>query len=115
MQNRPQRWLGALFILAGLLLNKWSIEHIFLASEHLASSRFIALIVIFEIGCIALGLWFLLRRLALSIPVVARRIGVFGLVVGVLVGGYGNLKALRIIDPHREMREVLRRVKCLRS
>ena len=102
--------LGVLLVLAGLSLNKWSIERIFLADDHLDSSEFIAAIVIFQILCIVSGVWLLLRKPALPIPIVVHCIVVFCLAAGVLFGGYGNLRALHIINPHREMLELFRAI-----
>ena len=101
-------FLGVSLVLTGLSLNKWSIEQLFVLDAYISSVRFIVAIVIFQICCIVPGLWFLCRRPILSISVALYRITVFGLAVGMLVGVYGNLIALSMINPHREMLETFR-------
>ncbi len=103
-------FLGVAFILTGLLFNKWSIERVFVADEHLTSSMNIAAIVCFQVGSIILGLYFLLKRPRLLISVVVRYILFIGIGASTLLGGYGNLRALGIINPHRKMLEVFRSI-----
>jgi hypothetical protein len=93
-----------LLVLASLLLNKWSLERILAPDEHIYSGMSIAVIVLFEICLLISGLWLVLRRPTLSIPVVLRGALAVGLVAGVLLGMYRSLKAMGLIDPHREQR-----------
>ena len=88
-----------------LALNKWSIERIFAPDEHIYSGASTASIVVFELCLFLAGLWLLLRRPALTIPVFLRRTAVIGLAGGILLGIYGSLKATGVIDPHREARK----------
>jgi hypothetical protein len=96
--------LGVLLVLTALALNKWSIERIFAPDEHIYSGVSTALIVVFELCLFLAGLWLLLKKSALRIPVLLRRTLAIGLAGGVLVGIYGSLKATGIVDPHRESR-----------
>jgi hypothetical protein len=95
---------GCLLVLSGLLLNKWSLERIFAPDEHISSGVSTALIVVFELCLLLAGLWLLLKRPVLTIPVLLRRTVVLGLAAGVLLGSYGSMKAMGVIDPHRDAR-----------
>lgn len=96
--------LGFLLALTGVSLNKWSVERVLVPDEHIASTGYVATIVTFQSLLLFLGLWLLLGRRAPFLPGVVRKMLIPGLVAGVLLGFYGNLKALGIIDPNRELR-----------
>lgn len=96
--------LGVLLVLTALALNKWSIERILAPDEYIYSGVSTASIVVFELCLFLAGLWLLMKKPALTIPVLLRRAVVIGLAGGVLLGIYGSLKATGIIDPHREPR-----------
>lgn len=96
--------LGWLAFLAALALNKWSVERVVSPDEQISHGPYIVAIVLFQLGCLAVGLWLLARRPALPIPALLRGAVAVGLGAGVLVGVYGNLKAAGIVDPHREAR-----------
>ena len=96
--------LGALSILAALAVNKWTLERVFSPDEHISSGSSVAIIAIFEACLLLAGLWLLLKKPALAIPVLPRWILAIGLAAGVLLGIYGGLKATGIIDPYREQR-----------
>jgi hypothetical protein len=96
--------LAILLILAGLALNKWSLEKLFSAREHITATSSIAAIAVFEAVLIALGLWLALRRPRLPGPAFARHAFSVVLLGGFLVGGYGMLRATGVVDPYRETR-----------
>lgn len=119
---RPSRhaWVGVLLVLVGLLFNTWAIERLFVIDEDITSRLVNTGIVAFQLSCIGVGLWLGLSRSALSVLVWLNRLlpralsvslywlVVCSLSVGVLLGGYGSLRELHIIDPQREMRTVFR-------
>ena len=103
-------FLGIAAILTGLIFNKWSIERIFAVDEYISSGKIISAIVCLQVGSIIFGLYLLLKRPRLLISVAARYILFFGIGASTLLGGYGNLRALGIINPHRKMLEVFRSI-----
>ena len=83
--------LGMLLVLVGMLLNKWSIAWLFAADNDVSSIPKLTVIGIFQLGCIAAGLWFVFKRPIRSISISISNVTTTGLVVGILIGGYGSL------------------------
>ena len=77
--------LGVLLVLTALVMNKWSLERIFSPDEYISSGLSIALIAVFELCLFLAGLWLLLKRPALTTPVLLRRAVAIGLAGGVLM------------------------------
>ncbi|MBI4241945.1 MAG: VCBS repeat-containing protein [Candidatus Rokubacteria bacterium] len=96
--------MGSLALLVGLTLNKWAVERIVSPDEQISHGPYIGAILLFQLGCLAVGAWLLARRPALPIPALLRGAVAIGLAAAVLVGVYGNLKVAGIVDPHRETR-----------
>ncbi|RMH23499.1 MAG: VCBS repeat-containing protein, partial [Acidobacteria bacterium] len=99
-------WLGALAVIDGLLLNKWSVERLVAADEHIASWRSIALIGAGQLALIAAGAGLILgHRRGWRLPSRHLLHGMLAVVVaGFAFGGYGSLRALGVVDPYREVR-----------
>ncbi len=95
--------LGLLLILLGLLWNKWGLERILSPNEHIGRGINIAAIVVFQVCCLGAGLWLLLKGRRLAFPAALRRAAIAVLGAALLVGGYGNLKAMGFIVPNREL------------
>ncbi len=100
--SRP--WLGVLAILVGLAWNKWSIERLAAPDEHIASALFAALIACFQLTAGGLGSWWIWKRPGIRLSGRAASIAGTGMAALLLLGIYGNLRALRIVDPYRERR-----------
>ncbi|HEX4780325.1 MAG TPA: VCBS repeat-containing protein [Usitatibacter sp.] len=96
--------LGVLLVLAGLALNKWSLEKLFSPDEHISSRFSIAVIAVFDMALLAAGLWLALRRPRLPVPAFARHGFSVLVAAAVLLGAYGSLRATGIADPYRETR-----------
>ncbi len=107
---RPPAWLGWLAILTGLTLHKWALEPIVAPDEHLASGFFVALITLFQLCWIGLGVGLLWRRSALRLPIMATRAAGALMMALLLLGIYGNLRATNIVVPHREVRTAWQKV-----
>ena len=92
---------GWLLIAAGLLSHKWALERLLAADERIDGLAFQAAILLLQLGCIVAGM--ALVRRPLRVPA-ARAIVLAIAVVGLTIGVYGNLRALGLVDPHRELR-----------
>lgn len=102
--SRGSLLLGALLVLAAVALNKWTLEPIFARDETISSPLSIAVIVAFQLVLLTAGVLLLLKRPALPGPAALRYLAMSVLAAGVLLGGYGTLRATGVIDPHRETR-----------
>ena len=85
--------MGILLVLVGVFLNKWSIQWLFAVDKDVSSIPKLAAIGIFQLACIAGGLWFVFKRPIRSISISLSGVTTIGLVVGILIGGYGSLGA----------------------
>ncbi len=95
--------IGWLCLVTGLALHKWALASFLAADGEIASPRFAAIIAVFQLAWIVLGvvlLWHRNRRVSPTLMRVAK------ILVGacLLVGLYGNLRAQGILDPYRELR-----------
>ncbi len=99
--------LGWLVVGIALAWNKWAVERLVATDEHIESLKSLAVIVGGQLVCLAVG-WVLLRRgWPRSWPDVLRRLATaIGLVI-LAIGVMGSLRALGIVDPHRERRAVI--------
>ncbi len=102
--DRSWAWLGYLAILVGLTLHKWALERILAPDEHIASTAFSALIALFQLGWIGLGIVLLWQRPRLRLGAVATWTAGTILTGLLLFGLYANLRALGILDPYREVK-----------
>jgi len=100
----PDRLVGLLLLLIALAFNKWSVERLFSADQYIYASANVAAIVILQVLLGGVGIWLLLRQSTLRLHAASTPVTVLGLVAVLCVGLYGNLKALHIIDPDRELR-----------
>lgn len=100
----PHRLIGLLLVLVALIFNKWSLERLFSADEHIYADTSIAIIVVLQVFIFAAGVWLILRKPSLHFKVATVRVAVLALLSVLCVGIYGNLKALHIIDPDRDLR-----------
>ncbi len=58
-QSRGILALGALFILAAVVVNKWTLERVFSPDEYISSGTSVAVIAAFEACLLLAGLWLL--------------------------------------------------------
>ena len=98
------RILGLLLVLTGALVNKWSLGPVLAPDERITAWVFLTPIVASQASCLVTGSWLLMRKGTFAIRPTLRRLMLVGSAAGLLVGSYGTLRALRVIDPHRELR-----------
>ena len=100
----PSHVLGLLIALMGALVNKWSLGPVLAPDERITSWVFLTPIVAFQVGCLLVGSWLLMRRPTISFGSTLLRLTLVGSTGALLVGSYGTLRALKVVDPHRELR-----------
>ncbi len=93
--------VGALLTIGALLSHKWALERLFVPDEHLASGVLIGLVVIGQALLVAFGVRVARRR---DLPPLVTRLTLVAALVLIAIGGYGTLRALRVIDPHEQLR-----------
>ncbi|MFK8049346.1 MAG: FG-GAP repeat domain-containing protein [Halioglobus sp.] len=101
----PSRLTGLLLLSNAIAFNKWSLERLFSADQYIYSLASVVAIALLQLVVASIGLWFILRRPTGIFGSGANRAVVFGLVAVLFFGLYGNLRALHIIDPDRELRQ----------
>ena len=102
---KGSRWaLGTSLLSTGLLVNQWSLGHLLAADERLTSWLFLIPILAFQAACLLTGGRLLARSSQEAFHSAWYRTALLGSTVALLVGGYGTLRALGVVDPHRELR-----------
>lgn len=107
-RKRTPRWLGVLFILAGLALNPGAVGQIVEKDRHIGEPSIRQVIWAFDAFCVLLGIWLVWRRPALPLPRFLYGVAGVGLVAAIGAGAYGTLWETRIIDPYAENRAAWR-------
>ena len=87
-------FLGVLLVLAGFLVNKWSIELLISSDGDISSLLFIGAIACFQIGALIAGLRLLWRKPELGFSLSLYSITVFVLLASVLLGGFASAEIL---------------------
>ncbi|MFQ6026182.1 MAG: FG-GAP repeat domain-containing protein [Dehalococcoidia bacterium] len=95
-------------MLAGLFLNKWTLQEILVSDGIISSIKFIAAVGTFQVSLFLSGLWVLLKRPALWVP--AQRVGVVGLLAAVSVGAYASMGSWTSANTHQQSIEEFRAV-----
>jgi hypothetical protein len=97
--------LGIALVVLGILLNKWTLEPILAADEHIWSLTYNAIIVVGQLLLILAGLGLFWRRHTIVLPHWFQRSAILGFSLMFAVGIYGSLRAIHIIDPNAEVRQ----------
>ncbi|MBN4059020.1 VCBS repeat-containing protein [Endomicrobium sp. AH-315-J14] len=105
-KRAERRALIALFVAVALTLNVWAVERLVSPDEHISSAGLRALIV-FAQACFALTAVWLAREKPQVPPWLGKSLAALMWLL-IAVGSYGSLRALHVIDPHRELREAWR-------
>ena len=97
--------VGALIVLSGVLFNPWSLAHLFSSSHHIGATWKLSAIYTAQAMAILVGVVVMWRGARMRLPAVALRSLSALLLAGLAVASYGNLRALKIINPDAALEE----------
>jgi lysophospholipase L1-like esterase len=95
MIDRAARNIGLTFVLAGVILNPWTLARLFLSGGRVETLPSVCFILLADLYCVGAGVWFLVKGRSLSGKMV-----LFSLVIFMIVpaGIEGGLQAVRFLQ-----------------
>lgn len=94
--DRKMRVLGSLFVLLGLLANKWAIESVLAPDVQIDSIANVIVLILLQLWVITGGAWLFVKGRDKSGPTTYAAV-LIGLSIAILVAGYANLLALNVM------------------